>query len=267
MEKMKMKMGRNDEKKYFLETSIQFSRLFGTSRQQKVVNDIINDSICYSSSFILREFHSLVTHALIEYYFFIDLYSSVREGTREFLNSYSFRSRKIKILTQVISEELASFSNPKKAMFRLELYILEIEKRFLDVVDHKIDQVKCPILQRAVISPGESGLSKFYGDFECANVCCIEIFLRSRKDKIKKLLEVDLNKIKSDEFSALVEIYKKILIDSETTKTERLKLTDTVIGLECPSTNYLLSFDKIFKILCPPLNIRAYFKTFPPMLS
>ena len=117
--------------KLFLETNVQFLRLFGTERQQSIINQAISDSIIYSSYFVLREFHTICTLNMIDFYNMLDNYPTVGEGVKEFINLYSFQSRKYKNLFLVIATELSSYSSKEKAKATLEMYMRKSERAFL----------------------------------------------------------------------------------------------------------------------------------------
>ncbi len=249
----------NATKKYFIETNIQFVRLLGSERDKKIIEELLKDSILYTSLHVYNEFRSLVIIPLIEYYFYLEHYPSVSEATVEFINTYSFRDRKIKALFQVISQKLLPMTNITRAQSTLLLYIPELERRFFDVINYKIDHLKCHISDLKIDLTAD-GIRKFHNDFACERNFCIENLIKQRKTDLTLISSQSplhikcFKKKKREEFEKLTKIYNKAAIGKNLTIPETKRLGDTVIALECPLTCTLMTYDSIFDIILPPLS-------------
>jgi hypothetical protein len=246
--------------------------LFGSNREKEIINQHIGAAVCYSSYFVLREFHSLVTITLIEYYYFLALYPSVGEATKEFLNEYSFKNRKIKSLVFTLADELSSFKTKEKAKITIELYIRQVKTRFFEIITYMIDHTQCPVA-KLEIPMGETGLYSYHNNFKCPPICCLERFFKNRKSKLQQIIDIDAQLLKQvdskkrDEFKNLLDIYDKFLNNKTITETDYKKLGDTIIAMETPRTTCLLTYDEIFKLLCPPIGINLQILKHPPKTS
>jgi hypothetical protein len=177
--------------KLFLETNMQFIKLFGTEAKKRIVLSAIKDKTCYSSFFIFKEFRSLVTLNLIRFYTFIDNCDNVGEALKEFVDSYSFEFRKIKALIHVLAGELTGYTNKEEAKARLRLYILESEKNFKAGIDYMIDQVKCH-LSHISLPIDELGLLDFPDEFVYDGKGCEIRFFKFKKSQLELLINFNI---------------------------------------------------------------------------
>lgn len=261
-------MNNEDKPKYFLETNTQFHRICGTQRQKDIVNAVIKDSICYSSYFVKKEFYELVIKPLGEFYFFLENYQTITEAAKEFIQEYSFKNRKIKSFFISFLNGFSHFQQ-LQAQSEVLVYIQELNDRFIEVITYMIDKVQCPVMQRIELTSILENIDDYDDEYKCPKICCLEIFLKQNKNKLNPFITIDIKQIKIDsdhkkEFDKLLEIYKNIVNNNPILPTERIKLHDTIIALECPSTTCLLTFDKIFDTLCPIMNIQYKLLKHPP---
>jgi hypothetical protein len=247
-----------ENKKYFLETNVQYLRLIGTESQKKVIQKQIDGATIYTSYYVLREFHFIYTLGLIDLYNYIENYSPVGEAVREFVTNYSFGARPKRLL-QIIAFSLSKFTNKVQAKAQLELLIFKGEEDFMKIVNYMIHLTECPILK---VTNYMNDLSTFYDLLTDQTIATLERFFRRRTDKLDTLISVTDDKLKvlsSDhkkEFQKLQEIYKKINRDPSHSDKPKIvtQLGDTVIALEYPTTTCLLTFDEIFKVMSPALS-------------
>jgi len=257
------------KEKLFLETNTQFLRIFGTDRERRLIATRLNGNILLSSYFVFKEFQVLLIVTLIDFYFFIKQYNNIKEACREFINEYSF-SRKYKTLFIAIADDLKNYNNPMKAIAQIELLINLSIKSFYKDISFMIDIAKCPI-SKVKFSPGFENVIAYYHKIQCSPTCCTVYFFKTKKTSLEKAIEkertVNLTKVPGDkkkEFNKLVMIYNKILQDFRYSQQYKNALGDTIIGLECPKSAKLITYDNIFIALGQVFGINFEILKHPP---
>lgn len=249
--------------KYLFETSIQRHKIFETKNSTfyKEFSDIIKDSSCHSSNFVLYEFKTSLIYNLINFYFDVNTYGIQGAFTK---NSHSFKGRLIKDLFVIqgkVATEMEKESMPY--LVALESQIVYLEKYFRNGI-----------------------ATKLKGDFANNNIVNFEIkskddflpFVELYKAEEKKIdlqtfFDKDGNKIALEKLVA--ERDKVLGIDSASKKKKKLAdyqqevlndtrnamktntnkaLGDTVIAIDTNPDLEILTTDKSFEILCPILE-------------
>lgn len=253
--------------KVFLETSVQYKRLFGLIDERKDINNYIKDKIIYTSTFVLSEFRNLIVTAIIELYFLI--YNNKEYPTHEafvcFQKMYSFMPGRLKPgydIAVLLLQKRGLPSDRKRALLKLEALIRNTENEFHNVISpvYYLNNVGYPITTLRKTINVVDDLTDFYTSIKKTWPVFRASFLKKKTSYIEQLVNADIveykkvkyGKKRTEFFKTLLPIYKQVLLDLLQVKDDILsnKLGDTIIALESPVTATLLTYDNIFPILC-----------------
>jgi hypothetical protein len=261
-------------KEFFLETSIQIKKIFGHKLHRNEIKHTIAGASCWSSFFILGEFKRSVINALIDFYFLLDEEETPSEALRALSEKYSTRDLKFDISAFASLIEDEEFKNNKtRCLIKLERIIENALDAFIfntgngkNFIENKIG---CPIGKVPLKVSDEYSLKENYKIFKDNISCCQDMgkcetvsFWKNNRSFLKYLLDpAHIAKYKDNKaYQSFLESYGKLQEDIKMSGGRNcLKLSDTIIAIECPGDKILLTLDKSFEALCGILK-KNYFR-------
>lgn len=264
-------MQQNDEK-VFLETSVQYKRLFGLEEETSEINEKILDRVIYCSTFVRQEFRNLFIVPLLQLYFLVynskDNYKP-KQTLRELKTLYSFKPRRLQtsydIVVEIASSEGGFPKNRAKALAKVEKLVREAEYRFINIIDraYLLQGTGCIAGEVELENTGSPHLElvNFYEAItqDDDNIHLTLFVGKRHKPKFEEICDADLSEFESTKYNYnkrkefkenLTPLYEKIAKGKKVDSKDYInKLADTVIAIESPRTATLLTYDQIFSIL------------------
>lgn len=237
---------------YFLDTSIQYTRMIGHSNDREQIKRIIDNNQVKCSRYVLMEFKRGFLQGLVLFHSYIKEESKIEDAYARFSNLYSGREKTIMLgLTGLLIRE---FPDKYSLLRRLERYIeWELIDNFENGIEYIEDKIKCSL---STIEPVK--IENYAMEISCKktdNKCDLQNFMRINKKRLKILLEKSQESSAVPNLQKLSKLYEEILKDYNEAKGNNCKtLGDNIIALECPKKVILLTTDSFFETLGSILN-------------
>lgn len=254
MGKRKAKKKQN-RKKYILDTSFQLERIKFPEIEKEIDKLTSLGDVC-TSYFCLYEFRKGLISSLIDYYALVELTGNTSRALMKWSDKWGRSTKYLTIFQGVIHriEDSISTKDIKKYLRLVEASILMINTIFetkvkLFVADGdfcKNDVVRHPLLS-----------SEDYKSFKKAclesKIIPLDNFWSKNSSDLKSLIEDnELKKNYKKLHGRLVEIGKDIKNANKVRINQGIG--DAVISVEMPKKYSLVTMDKSFEFLCPPIG-------------
>lgn len=252
-------------KRFYLETSVIRSRLFGHTSIRSGLIKKLENQIRITSPFVRAEFNSGFVCDLIEFYFVLSDSKSINDAIKYWTEDYKIR--KIKNVNFAIAEAFVGIGDGDitRGLFILRTLIKRIVISLNCLISRYDKNETCCHLSTLNL---DFGSYKTVNDIERAFVHFHDFYRRNNHvdqckvvDLFDKSKEI-LHKIQ------VVEAGKQSLEKQQKgldgIKNGKRKLScatcriigDTIIALECPDYAILLSLDSIFEDLCKVIGLK-----------
>lgn len=251
-------------KRFYLETSIIRSRLFGHTSIRKGLIKKLENQTRITSPFVRAEFNSGFVCDLIEFYFVLSKSKSIKDAIKYWTEDY--RIRKIKNVNFAIAEAFVGIddSDITRGLFALRSLIKKIIISLNCLISRYDRNEVCCHLSTVNL---DFGSYKTVNDIERAFVHFYEFYKKNHVDQCKIVALFDkskeiLNKIQG--VGSGKQSLKNQQKGLDAIKSCKRKLScatcriigDTIIALECPDYAILLSLDSIFEDLCKVIGLK-----------
>lgn len=251
-------------KRFYLETSVIRSRLFGHSSIRNPLTDKLKNKTRITSKFVKMEFDKSIICDLIEFYFVLKNHNSIDDAIKWWAEEYKIR--KLKNINVFIAEIFTGIeqNDTDRALFKLRNIIKTIIISFnclihrydLNKTDCYFAKIELDFKNLEAREEIESALANFHKVFKdnYVNKCKIAHLIKDSEQVLKQITEFDSQKIG---FITQKERLRKVVNGEKKLSCFSCRnIGDTVIALECPDYAVLLTQDKAFEDLCKIIGLK-----------
>jgi len=251
-------------KRFYLETSVIRSRLFGHSSIRTHLIKKLEGSTKITSPYIKMEFERGFICSLIEFYFDLKKHTSIHDASVYWAEDFS--KRKLKNIYFSITPIFIGIKNDsdiKRALLNLRneiKKIISLFSRLINRFDKNETACYCSNfrldLDSNTVEDVENSFVEFYQHYykyNYAGNCKVVDFFDNKKEILKRIKEYSSKEAGYIQQQAnLAKLFNKD-ISCGSCGT----VGDTIIALECPDYAILLSLDSVFADLCKVIGIKC----------
>lgn len=250
--------------KFYLETSVIRSRLFGHSSIYSLLKNKLQNQICITSKFVKMEFGRNFVCDLMEFYFVLKKHETISDAIKYWNEEY--RTRKIKNINFGYAESLTGIDDNDigLALLKFRTFIKNIIIAFNHLIN-RFDKNDCNCVKanfelNCKFCDSSDEIEQSFVDFyrafnpDCSDNCKVADLLCKNNTVLSKVMGYSS---KNETLDKQKKYLTNIWDDNRKISCETCKIVgDIIISLECPEYATLLSIDKIFEDLCKSLNLK-----------
>ena len=244
---------------YYLDTTIQLSKLFAPQNIRNHIKDQIEIHTCVTSRYVLMEYlrwlePSIHLHQLLQEEIDRDPITALSEVQARILLTFGRQQNKM----FTILMWLCRYYNHNIWNLFLQLERLiegQFKKLFYKDINELSDSIACPLMDlHAILENTNYRLEPNIPYRQGQMPCYIATFLNEHRLELKALSEV-LNAA----YPKMAEACRRVLSKPEDAQGNICKtLGDIIIALQTPDEAILWTTDASFALICPTLGIRHF---------